>query len=208
MGTEQSNYSRWPDAGKQTTFSPPLEQRVLMIQISRSEQKRQYRNVETAVRELVSMSDAQLSRVPASEQAIVEMKNCRGLKAGSLKRQIKYVTKLLQQEPLDEIFAFLSQVKGSKLEENRYEHQAEQLRDAIVNEALQSYQDAQQVEQPWPIDWQSEVIDQVIILFPDIDENQLRSSAHQYARSRIKAHYREIFRLIRAAADKQRRAQR
>ncbi len=178
-----------------------------MIQISRSEQKRQYRNVEAAVRELVSMSDAQLARVPASAQAIAEMKNCRGLKAGALKRQIKYVTKLLQQEPLDEIFAFLSQVKGSKLEENRYEHQAEQLRDAIVNEALQSYQDAQQVQQPWSIDWHSEAIAQVVALFPAINEHELRSSAHQYARSRIKGHYREIYRLIRSAAEKQRIAQ-
>lgn len=180
-----------------------------MPKISRSEQKRQYKQIEAAVREVVSLSVAQLKRLPVSEQMMTEVKGCRGIKGGALNRQIKYVTKMMQQqEPLDEIFSFLSQVKGSKLEENRYRHQAEKLRDAVVNDALQAYHDSLQFEEAWSIDWNSEAIEQVVGLFPNIDETELRSSAHQYARSRKKGTYREIFRLIRAAADKKRLSQR
>ena len=179
-----------------------------MTKISRSEQKRQYKQIEAAVRELVSLSDAQLGRLPVSEQTLTEVKMCRGVKGGALKRQIKYVTKIMQLEPLDEIFTFLRQVKGSKLEENRFQHQAQKLRDSVVNDALQSYHDSLQFEEPWTIDWNSEAIEQVVELFPNIDENELRSSAHQYARSRNKGNYREIFRIIRAAADKKRLSER
>jgi ribosome-associated protein len=41
-------------------------------------------------------------------------------------------------------------------------------------------------------------------LYPDIDEREVRVTAHNYARSRNKAHYRELFRIIRGAAEKQR----
>jgi ribosome-associated protein len=179
-----------------------------MKEISRSEQKRLYKQIESAARECAALSDNELGRLPASEQVIEEIRVCRGVKGGALKRQIKYVTKLMQHEELDPIFTFLTQLKGSKLEENRFQHQAEKLRDAVVNDALQACQDYAAMEESWPIDWESEPIAAVMAEFPDIDEQELRSSAHQYARSRIKGHYREIFRIIRAAADKQRLAQR
>jgi ribosome-associated protein len=178
----------------------------MMTKISRSEQKRQYKQIEAAVREFVSLNDAQLKRSPVSEEMIPEVKMCRSVKGGALKRQIKYVTKMMQLEPLDEIFTFLRQEKGSKLEDNRFQHQAEKLRDSIVTEALQAYHDSLQFEEPWSIDWQSQAIDQVVELFPTIDEMELRSSAHQYVRSRKKSILREISRIIRAAADKKRLA--
>ena len=179
-----------------------------MKEISRSEKKRLYKQIESAARECTALSDNELGRLPASEQVIEEIRVCRGVKGGALKRQIKYVTKLMQHEPLDPIFTFLTQLKGSRLEENRYQHEAERLRDAVVNDALQAYQDCTGSDEPWPIDWESEPIATVMETFPEIDEQELRSSAHQYARSRNKGHYREIFRIIRAAADKQRLANR
>lgn len=179
-----------------------------MNEPSRSEKKRQYKQIEAVARECAALSDNELARLPVDELVIEEIRVCRTVKGGALKRQIKYITKLMQHEPLDQIFTFLSQRKGSKLEENRYQHEAERLRDAIVTDALEAWQERHQLDEPWPIDWSSEPINEVLEKYPGIDEQELRSSAHQYARSRNKGHYREIFRIIRAAADKQRLSQR
>jgi ribosome-associated protein len=179
-----------------------------MNEPSRSEKKRQYKQIEAAARECAVLSDNELARLPVDETVVEEIRICRTVKGGALKRQLKYVTKLMQYEQLDQVFTFLSQLKGSKLEENRFQHEAEKLRDAVVTDALQAWQESRQFDEPWPIDWPSEPIEDVVQRYPDIDEQELRSSAHQYARSRNKGHYREIFRIIRAAADKQRLSQR
>lgn len=175
---------------------------------SRSEKKRQYKQIEAVARECAALSDNELARLPVSEEIKDEILGCRRVKGGALQRQLKYVTKLMQYEQIDQIYNVLSHLKGSKLEGKRFQHEAERLRDAIVTDALQAYQEHRQFDEPWPIDWSSGPIKDVMALYPGIDEQELRSSAHQYARSRNKGHYREIFRIIRGAADKQRLSQR
>ncbi len=128
----------------------------------------------------------------------------RQLKGGALKRQIKYLAKLLKQEPLDEVLRLLAFQKGSKLQENKLHHQAERLRDAIINEALDARDESVRAGVALEMDWPSEAIDSAVQLYPELDEAELRRSAHQYVRSRNRVHSRELFRLLRAAAEKQR----
>jgi len=175
-----------------------------MDQVSRSEKKRQFKQVEMAARECVALSDADLGRLGVSDEVRQALALCRTTKGGALKRQIKFVAKLLRHEDVAVVLHFLKQKKGSKLEEERLFHDAEHWRDQVVNEAIESLDNHRRDQQPWPVTWQSSVIDRLLIRYPDLDEHDLRQAAHQYARSRNKAHYRELFRMVKAAAEKQR----
>lgn len=172
--------------------------------ISRSEQKRQFKQIESAAKELSELSDLDLKHLPVSDELKAEIVLCRKTKTGAKKRQIKYIAKILQQENPGKILLFLQERKGSRLEENRFQHETERLRDSIVDDALLAYDECRKNQEQWELDWQSDAICYVVDRFPDIDENELRRSAHQFARSRSKTHYRELFRLLKAAAEKDR----
>ena len=172
--------------------------------ISRSEQKRQHKQVEDAAKEISELGVQEIKRLPGSDELKDEILALRKTKGGARKRQIKYIAKVLKSEPHEEILQFLKQEKGSKIEENRFQHDVEKLRDSIINDALESYDECRQYREPWEIDYDSSAIEAVVNEFPAIDEQELRRSAHQYARNRNKVHYRELFRLIKAAADKKR----
>ncbi len=175
-----------------------------MEQLSKSELKRQHKQVELAAREIVQLNDDELNRLNLGPEAIETVQLCRRLKGGALKRQIKFLAKLLKQEPLDDILRLLAFQKGSKLRENKLHHEAERLRDAVINEALAARDEALRTDVMMEMDWPSEAIAEAVKRFPDADEGELRRSAYQYVRSRNRVHSRELFRLLRAAAEKQR----
>lgn len=175
-----------------------------MEQFSKSELKRQHKQIESAAREIVRLNDNELKRLNLGAAVIEAVGLCRQLKGGALKRQIKYLTKLLKQEALDEILRLLALQKGSKLQANKLHHQAERWRDAIINEALDAREESIRSGAAMEMDWPSEAIAEAVACYPDIDEAELRRSAHQYARSRNRVHSRELFRLLKAAAEKQR----
>ncbi len=175
-----------------------------MDQVSRSEKKRQFKQVEMAARECVALSDVELGRIGVSDEVRHALSLCRTTKGGALKRQIKFVAKLLRQEDVASVLHFLKQKKGSKLEEERLFHDAEHWRDLVINEAIESLEEHRREQQPWPVTWQSPVIDRLLQRYPGLDEHDLRQAAHHYARSRNKAYYRELFRMVKAAAERQR----
>ncbi|MEE4164358.1 MAG: ribosome biogenesis factor YjgA [Desulfocapsaceae bacterium] len=172
--------------------------------VSRSEQKRRFRQIESAAREVSELRDPELGRLPVSDELRDEIVLCRKTKAGARKRQIKYIAKILHHEDLGAILRFLQDKKGSKLKENKFLHEAERLRDQIVDDALSAHEMCRHNQEAWELDWQSEAIDHALSRFPDLDERELRNSAHHYARTRSKTHYRELFRMIKAAAEKNR----
>ena len=172
--------------------------------ISRSEQKRQFRQIESVAKELSELSDPELKRLPGSDELKAEILLCRKTKAGAKKRQIKYIAKILHHEEREAILRFLQEKKGSKLEQNQFEHEVERIRDRIVDDALLAFDACRQNQEKWELDWQSEAIGYALHRFPDLDERELRNSAHQYARSRSKTYYRELFRMVKAAAEKHR----
>ena len=178
-----------------------------MEKVSRSEQKRRFKLIEAAAKELSVLGDSELTKLPGSDRLNYEIVAVRKTKGGARKRQIKYVAKILQEEPVDEILSFLQQIRGSKLEENRFHRTAEKMRDAIIDDALQEYENCIQGSRQMEIDWHSEVIRKTMDALPELDEHEVRRSAYQYARNRNKTYYRELFRLLKAAADKKRRIQ-
>ena len=179
----------------------------VMERLSKSELKRQHKQIEAAAKEVALLSDSEVSRLGLGAGIVAEVKLCKGLKGSALKRQLKYVAKLLKREQVDEVLRKLALHKGSRLEEGKLNRQAERLRDTIINEALEFRDHCLQLGVALEMDWPSETIEAAVKLYPEIEELELRRSAYQYVKTRNKVHSRELFRILRAAADKSRFSQ-
>ena len=169
--------------------------------VSKSEKKRQFKHTEKVAAELADLSNSELSKLDCSEQLKGEILATRGLKGGSRKRQVKYLAKVMRLEALDPIYEFLEQRKGSNLKSKQKLHEAERIRDTLINEALADYQQSQKEQRDWDMDWPSEEIAAVTAGYPDLVELELRKTIYSYAKTRNKTHYRELFRMVKAAIE-------
>jgi ribosome-associated protein len=169
--------------------------------ISKSEMKRRFKQEEEAASELALLSDKDLKKLEASDELKKEILQCRNVKGGARQRQVKYMAKLMREESVSDILDFLAARKGSKLKANKLHHEAEHLRDAIITEAIEQQQLKLQQRQPWEPDWKGEEIDTLIERY-SIDGGDLRRTVHQYVKTRFHNHYKEVFRIVKAALEK------
>lgn len=169
--------------------------------LSKSEIKRRFKRVEEAAKVLADLSDKSIKKVPGSDFFHQEIKNCKGLKAGARKRQIKYLAKIMREEPMDEILDHLTKIKGSKIKEDQLHHEAERIRDTIINEAIKDKKECAKEHFAWEPDWESEEITNATNSLSTLDEDEVRKSVYQYVKSRNSIHYKELFRMIRSAID-------
>lgn len=170
--------------------------------ISKSAMKRKFKQEEEGAEELALLSDKDLRTFPGSEDVKEAIIACRGLKGGARKRQVKYLAKVMRLEEVDDILSYLAEKKGSRLKSNIIQKEAERLRDVIINEAIDDQQNCLQNGIVWEPDWSGEEIDTVVRRY-SLDEGDLRKSVYQYARTRIHGHYREVFRILKAAVEKE-----
>ncbi len=175
----------------------------MVEKISRSEQKRLFKQVEALAAELAELSDNDLKKFPGNQEVKNEIIGCRGLKSGARKRQIKYLAKVLRQYSLEEIYLYLKARKGSSLQENQLFHQAERWRDVIINDAMEVHDDCRRERTVFEPDFYSENISDLTEELQDIDEKDLRRCTYQYVSTRNKTYYRELFRMIKAAIEVQ-----
>ncbi len=175
--------------------------------ISKSEMKRIYKQVTELAREVADLSDKELKSFPGGPVIHEEIIATRGLKGGSRNRQIKYLAKVLRQGPLDEIYLFITKRKGSNLHARKQFHEAERLRDTLINEAMEAYQESLSMQLAFEPDWESPFIDEVVREYPNIKEKELRQVIYQYVKTHNKFHYRELFRIMKAAVDLKERSQ-
>ena len=169
--------------------------------LSRSEQKRTFRRIEEAAAELADLSNNDLKKFPGGKEITDEILACRSLKGGARNRQIKYLAKVMRQEPLDDIYTFLTDIKGSDLHKKGVFHEAERLRDALINEAMEDHQRCLRAQIPWEPNWESDIIGHVVEKKQSLNANEIRKSVYQYVKSRNIVHYRELFRMLKAAID-------
>ncbi len=169
--------------------------------VSKSEKKRIFKRVEAAAIEMADLSNRDLGKLPDNDEIKSEVMACRGLKGGARKRQIKYLAKIMRQFDVDEIFEFLDKIKGTSLQENKIFHEAERLRDILINDALESYQNCLRDGIVWEPHWQSDVLDSMVTSYPEGEVNEMRKSIYQYVKSRNRLHYRELFRIIKATIE-------
>ena len=175
--------------------------------LSKTEVKRRFKQTEEMAAELADLSDSDLKIFPGSDLLKTEIKFCRSQKGGSRKRQIKYVAKIMREEDLDSIYDFLSQRKGSKLREQRRQHEIEHIRDRLINEAIEFQQSLDmptEFEESYP---SSEIV-ALKDRCPTTNEQELRKIISSYVRSRSMQYYRELFRLVKTAFDQNDLAQR
>lgn len=169
--------------------------------LSKSEVKRQFKRIEEAAKELAEFSDKDIDKLPGSSFFHDEIRNVRGLKSGARKRQIKYLAKVMREEPLEEILDHLAAEKGSKIKDDQLFHEAERLRDAIINEAIEDQQECQREGYLWEPDWESALIPDVAEKYSSLQENEVRKTTYNYVKSRHISHYRELFRMLRSAIE-------
>lgn len=176
--------------------------------VSRSEQKRLFKQTEELAKELAEFTNNDLKKFSGEKDVKEAILDCRGLKGGARKRQIKYLAKVLRQYPMDEVYEFVKMKKGSSLKDKQLFHQAERWRDIIINEAIEVYDDCRRNQIFFEPDWQSDIIDDVLGEFPSLNETDMRRVVYQYARNRNITHYRELFRMVKAAIDTEQRVNR
>ncbi|MDP3480283.1 MAG: DUF615 domain-containing protein [Desulfoprunum sp.] len=169
--------------------------------ISRSEQKRRLKRIEDTAAELAELTNKDLVKFPGSEEIKKEIVAIRELKGGSRKRQIKHLAKVMRQEPLEPVYDFLSERKGSHLKEENVLREAERLRDTIINEAVDDQNKCRMQHIDWEPNWESPIIDDAVQRYQGFDEDAVRKVAYQYIKTRNKVHYRELFRITKAALD-------
>ena len=169
--------------------------------ISRSAQKRRFKDEEGVAEELSLLTDKDLKLLPASQLVKDEIIRCRTVKGGARKRQVKYLAKVMREDSVDAILEFLVNRKGSHVKITKLQREVERLRDVIINEAIEEQQSTIQAGLPWEPNWQGAEIDAVVAHYP-VDEGDLRKSVHQYVKTRIHTYYREGFRILKAAVEK------
>ncbi|WP_136807489.1 ribosome biogenesis factor YjgA [Desulfosediminicola flagellatus] len=171
--------------------------------ISKSEVKRQFKQTEKVAEELADFTNKDLKKLPCSDELKEEIIATRGLKGGSRKRQIKHLAKVMRQEPLDEIYNYLQERKGSNLKDKKSFHEAERVRDAIISEAIQNQEETMQEHRQWDMDWPAFEITYAVGHYPALEEQEIRKIVYSYVKTRNRLHYRELFRMIKAAIDQE-----
>ncbi len=169
--------------------------------ISKSAQKRRFKDEESAAAELAMLSDKDLKKMSIGQNVKDEIIRCRGLKDGALKRQVKYLAKVMRDDSVDDIFSFLAERKGSKLKDTKLHREVERLRDVIINEAIEDQQSCLQDGRIWEPNWSGEELDSFVQHYP-VDEGDLRRTVFQYVKTRLHNHNREVFRIVKAAVEK------
>ena len=173
----------------------------MTIKLSRSEQKRRIKEVEQLVRELVELPEPVLKKLPGDEEIRLLIIEVQGLKGGARKRQIKYITKMLKNEPLAGLYDYLADKKGGKLKQKKQFHALEYFRDSLLNEAIARRKELATDQEELTENWDSSTINEILVELPLVDVSALQRLSAIYARTRQTRHSREIFRLLRAAAE-------
>lgn len=169
--------------------------------ISKSAMKRRFKDEESAAQELSMLTDKDLKNLPAGQEVKDEIILCRNMKGGARNRQVKHLAKVMREDSVEMILDFLTDRKGSHLKANKLHREAERLRDVIINEAIEHQQYSLQEGIVWEPDWPGEELDAVVSRYP-IDEGDLRKTVFQYVKTRFHNHHREIFRILKAAVEK------
>jgi ribosome-associated protein len=154
---------------------------------SKSQQKRDVEALQDLGEILVKLPAAQFKRIELPETLRIAVADCRKItQNGALRRQKQYIGKLMRGIDPAPIQAQLDVFNGVSVAENAKFHQAEKWRDKLIadNEALTLFLKAH----------------------PDADATHLRqlirNARDEAARSKPPKAFREIFRVIREALEK------
>ena len=163
-----------------------------------------FKEIETLVFELAKLSSQVVDKCPCSQEVRELLKEAGGLKGGAKKRQLKYITKLLKEEPLDELYKYLADRKGTELVKNKQFHEIEYWRDSLLNEAIEAKKECAAEFMEWNEQWDSKVAASIANELPGAEKNTLLRLAYLFVQTRNPRHSREIFRYLIAIREQER----
>lgn len=175
------------------------------MQTSRSEQKRRIKDLERLVAELVTLPPQALRQAPLPDVFKQLLMEAAKLKGSVRQRQVKYLTKLAQEHPVDELYALVGRHRGSNLAAQKQLHTLEFYRDALIDEALEHQRLCTLNDIEWTENWASGTVSELQGLLPDIDALTLSRLAYLFVRTRNPRYSREIFRYLRSVHEMQQR---
>lgn len=173
------------------------------MQISRSEQKRRIKDIEKLVAEVVALPPRALDDLSLPGELTTLFQETAKLQGGPRQRQIKHLTKLVQEYPLEELYELVGKHRGKALVERKQQHALEFYRDALINEALEKQQGCRETHTEWGENWESDTLADIKAQIPEIDVPSLARLSYLFSRTRNPRYSREIFRSLRAAQELQ-----
>jgi ribosome-associated protein len=173
--------------------------------VSRTELKRQARQMEDLARELVELPATEVRKLPCDEELRQEILQGASFKSGARKRQIKFIGKELRKISAAPLLAFLEKRQGSHLKKNMAFHELERLRDAMIQEAMDHLQQDDESDSQPESDWLSPTVRQAGARFARsrLDMRTVQQAALRFARTRKPVLKREIFRALQAAQERE-----
>ncbi len=153
---------------------------------SKSARKRQAQQIEELAHDLVEMSAVNIGRLQLDPQMLTIVERARDLRKGARKREIKHLAGLLRQdhEQLDAIRRFHHGVSQQQLDENRHFHALENWREGLCDPERRAA-----------------VRSEIVQALPALDIGALDKLLHRYQGPEDKKRYRQIFTLLRKAAE-------
>ncbi len=107
---------------------------------------------------------------------------------------------------MDDIYIFLRNKKGSALKEQQLLHEAERWRDILINEGVEAQEKCRREQEEFEPDYYSRLLEDIAAEYPSLNALDMRRSVYQYVRTRNRMHYRELFRMIKAAIEAEERS--
>jgi ribosome-associated protein len=174
------------------------------MDISRAAKKREAGRIEELAQELIELGRADMAALPADEALKKELRDAKDLKAGARKRQLKYIAKELRRGDPEPLLAFLARRKGSKLQQDQEFKGLEQVRDAIIAEAIDAQREKETEGLPLQEqDWESPTLAEALERWPELARRAIHQAATRFAMTRKPNYKRDIFRQLKAAKDRQ-----
>jgi len=169
---------------------------------SRTEKKRQAKDIEKLSQELVELPPADIAKLPCEEFLRQEVIACRDLQGGARKRQVKHIAKELRQIDVAPMLDFLESRRGSHLKGDLEEKELERFRLYILDAAIIEFQDREDRESHFHMDPEAAPLLQAKRAFPDFDLAAAVRAAEDFAATRRPVHSRQLLRLLHAAAER------
>jgi len=175
------------------------------MQVSRSEQKRRVKEIEQLVAELVKLPPQTLGKTEGLEEFEPILRETAKLEGSARQRQIKYLTKLMQNEPLEPLYELVARHRGKSLSERKQLHVLEFYRDSLINEALEKRQECRENNTEWKENWASDTLVELKMEMPEIEVLTLTRLSYLFTQTRNPRHSREIFRYLRSIQEMRQR---
>ncbi len=153
--------------------------------------------------EMLSLSRGELDSLNGPTGFTAEVLATSRIKGGARKRQIKHLAGLLRRDTELEarLLELLSRRRGSAAKEKKVFHELELMRDQIITDALAMKDEADEEETRFQYQATDGVMPEIAARMPELDPTAVARAAETYCFTRRKGPLREIFRLLKSAAE-------